>query len=491
MVQVPVRRSNVRLHPDPARLAPSIYLPPHHDAPPSGEQSRVEKILARVLSLDPDQEKATLAGVRERFGNKYPELDDLLLHSYAAVDSFLPTSEPPDIARQLLIGAYFLHEYAVEGASLTNPSIVPHPNQEGVEAGAIRVVISLRAIGEGHISSIEFRTGMVDASGEIQVDDPLRPVRGLRRTPAFDKAVFINHLVELGVEAGLADAILSPLATQFTMTDLDALLLRLGSDDSSSPFAAHVTHTIHWLAASNYEVDFPANSDLSQRILTPNGPTESNGMEDARFVRFTEHDGSIVYYGTYTAYDGVNILPQLVRTIDFEHFAVATLDGSAALNKGIALFPRLVGGRYAALGRSDGESNYLMFSDHIRLWRQTERIQVPTHPWELFQIGNAGSPIETEAGWLVITHGVGPVRQYALGAMLLDRDDPARVIGHLPEPLLEPNEGEKDGYVPNVVYSCGSLLHEGNLIIAYGASDTSTRFARVVADDLLTALTSS
>jgi predicted GH43/DUF377 family glycosyl hydrolase len=212
-------------------------------------------------------------------------------------------------------------------------------------------------------------------------------------------------------------------------------------------------------------------------------------MEDARFVRFTEPDGAVVYHATYTAYDGFNILPQLIETTDFARFHVTTLGGRFALNKGMALFPRRIGGRYAALSRFDGESNYLMLSDDVHRWDDAHRIQVPRRPWELLQIGNAGSPLETDRGWLVITHGVGPLRSYALGAILLDLDDPIRVIGHLPEPLLTPDDGERDGYVPNVVYSCGSVLHQGRVVIAYGAADTGTRFASVMADDLLDALT--
>jgi predicted GH43/DUF377 family glycosyl hydrolase len=246
---------------------------------------------------------------------------------------------------------------------------------------------------------------------------------------------------------------------------------------------------MHWLASSSYELAFPAESELSQRVLFPNGPIESRGMEDARMVRFSRRDGTFRYYATYTAFDGFSILPQLIETSDFKTFRIATLNGLAAKNKGIAIFPRPVGGRYAALARSDGESNYFMLSDDIRFWRTATRIQIPARPWELMQIGNAGAPIETEAGWLVVTHGVGPMRQYALGAILLDLDDPTRVIGHLREPLLEPLPEERDGYVPNVVYSCGSIIHRDRLVIAYGASDTSTGFASLEVDALLTELT--
>jgi predicted GH43/DUF377 family glycosyl hydrolase len=260
-------------------------------------------------------------------------------------------------------------------------------------------------------------------------------------------------------------------------------------EEASSTPAQRAVLAMHWLASSNYEITFPGGSRLSERVLFPNGPTESRGMEDARLVRFTETDGSVVYYATYTAFDGMNILPQLIETVDFRTFRIATVNGRAARNKGIAIFPRRVGGRYAALARCDGESNYVMQSDNIRFWHQARKIQLPARPWELMQIGNAGSPLETGEGWLVVTHGVGPMRQYTLGAILLDLDDPGRVIGHLPDPLLVPEESERDGYVPNVVYSCGSLIHRNRLVIAYGASDTSTTFATIPVEALLAELT--
>jgi predicted GH43/DUF377 family glycosyl hydrolase len=305
----------------------------------------------------------------------------------------------------------------------------------------------------------------------------------------FDKALFAAKLDEIGAGAELIGQALGPLSDRFTMGDLEAALADLHRREGFSKLVQEVTQMMHWLASSNYELSFATSSDLSQRVLFPSGPTESHGMEDARFVRFTEPDGSVVYYATYTAFDGFTVLPQLIETSDFGVFRIATLNGPAARNKGIALFPRRVGGRYAALGRSDGESNYLMVSDHVRFWHEAERIQMPTQPWELMQLGNAGSPIETEAGWLVVTHGVGPMRRYVLGALLLDLDDPCRVIGDLKEPLLTPNESERDGYVPNVVYSCGSIVHDDQLVIAYGASDTSASFASLSLDALLGELT--
>lgn len=488
MPQIPVVRSQVRLLPDPTRRIVRPYLPP--DGSTGSGPNRVERVLERVRSLTTQEASATLGEVRERFGARYEDLDTVLLTGLAAVERWIPASSDSSEDERRLIGAYFLHEYSVEGAALTNPSIVAHPDQEGLADGMLRVLVSLRAVGEGHISSIEFRTGEIGPGGEIEVAEPASLVSGTRATPLFDKTVFNAKLEELGTDGDLIHIALGSLPDQFTMADLDTVLSALESTPHVSTGSQQMIHTMHWLASSNYEMTFGTDTDVSQRILAPSGPAESHGMEDARFVQFTESDGSTLYYGTYTAFDGFNVLPQLIETTDFRSFRIATLNGSSAVNKGIALFPRRIEGRYAALGRSDGESNYLMISDHVRFWEQADQIQVPARPWELIQIGNAGTPIETEAGWLVITHGVGPMRQYALGAILLDIDDPCRVIGHLRDPLLVPNEDERDGYVPNVVYSCGSLIHGSNLVVAYGASDTSAGFATVPVDALLEALTS-
>jgi predicted GH43/DUF377 family glycosyl hydrolase len=252
---------------------------------------------------------------------------------------------------------------------------------------------------------------------------------------------------------------------------------------------ADSAHRLHWLASSNYRTAFPDDSALSERVIFPAGPTESHGMEDVRLVRFVHDDGSVVYYGTYTAYDGHKILPQLLETADFVSFRIATLGGRCAQNKGIALFPRKVDGQYLALGRHDNVNNFLMTSDDIRVWHETEKIQEPERPWELMQLGNCGSPLETEAGWLVITHGVGPMRRYSLGALLLDRADPARVIGHLEDPLLVPVDEEREGYVPNVVYSCGSMIHGDHLVVPYGFADVGAGVATVPLADLLCCLT--
>ena len=487
MTLIDVTRSDVRLAPDPRRRIAKPYLP----AEQAGHEgaSRVEAMVDRILSMSPEQVDRSLDEVRASFTGRHADLDGILHRGFSAVTHAVhdPAGISDDMRR--LIGAYFMHEYSIEGAALTNPSIVPALDQSDAPSGTMRMIVSLRAVGEGHVSSIEFRTGLIGPRGSIELETPGDPTIGSRRPPVFDRALFTSKLDEMGAATELVDRALSRLSDRFTMGDLEVALEELERQEGFSNAVQHVSQEMHWLASSNYEVGFPDASKLSERVLFPSGPSESRGMEDARFVRFTEPDRSIVYYATYTAYDGFSILPQLIETTDFQTFRIATLNGRAARNKGIALFPRRIDGRYAALSRSDGESNHLMVSDHVRFWHDSQRIQIPRQPWELVQIGNAGSPIETDAGWLVVTHGVGPMRRYVLGAILLDLEDPSRVIGHLEDPLLEPDETERDGYVPNVVYSCGSIVHDGDLVIAYGASDTSTRFASMPVDGVLGAMT--
>ena len=480
MPAIPVTRLPVRLAMDPQRLIAKPYF--SVEDVPVEAATRAVRLIDRILELSPDEVADTLEELHERFQQRHHDLNAVFERGFSAVARSVPdAADLPDHVRRL-VGAYFMHEYSLEGAALTNPSIVAHPDQTGTPAGSLRVVISLRSIGEGHVSSIEFRTGLVGRSGNIEIEPPGVPMTGHRLSPIFDKPMFTAKLAEMGATNDLVLRVLVALEDRFAMADLDKALGDLARHEASSNAVHHVSQVMHWLASSNYELRFPHETELSQRVLFPNGPTESRGMEDARLVRF------VATYAPYTAYDGFNILPQLIETTDFETFRIATLNGPAAANKGIAIFPRPIAGQYAALARCDGENNFLMLSDHARFWHDAERIQVPSRPWELMQIGNAGPPLETERGWLVVTHGVGPMRQYALGAILLDLDDPSRVVGHLREPLLVPNEQERDGYVPNVVYSCGSIIHNNRLVIAYGASDTSSRFATVPVDALLAEL---
>jgi len=306
-----------------------------------------------------------------------------------------------------------------------------------------------------------------------------------------DRALFHGKLAEEGYDDELSAFLQRNLSARFTGEDLEQALAALHPQLHTRASAHRTVERIHEIAANNYEVEFPSGSALGERVLWPVGPSESRGMEDARFVLFTEDDGTQAYYATYTAYDGRRIAPQLLETADFSTFRVSQLTGAAAVNKGMALFPRRVGGRYLALSRHDRESNSLSVSDDLHTWPNPQTLQIPVRPWELVQLGNCGSPIETEAGWLLLTHGVGTMRNYAISALLLDLEDPFRVIGSLAEPLLTAQADERDGYVPNVVYSCGALIHEDVLVLPYGTSDTGIGFARIPVPALLERLTKS
>ncbi|MCZ6457536.1 MAG: glycoside hydrolase family 130 protein [Actinobacteria bacterium] len=488
MNPVSVTRSPVRFAPDPHRVITRPFLPGEEIFPDG--RSRVELIIKRILAMPKSEVASTLAATQDEFAHRHTGFSSILERNFAVVADHV--DNPTDLSEELrlLIGAYFTQEYSIEAAALSNPSMVPAPDQSGLNPGEQRFIMSLRAVGEGHLSSIEFRSGVIDARGQIVMDEPSRyAMTGNRTTPLYNKHAFSTKLEELGALDDTTRMCLEPLPADFTFEQLEAAIVDLDQQGMDPAIAHQTITTIHWLASSNYASTFPADSDISERVIFPAGPTESHGMEDARFVRFTHDDGTVVYFATYTAFGETQILPQLVETPDFVSFRIATLNGSAAQNKGIALFPRKIDGRYAALSRQDNENNHLMLSDDVRFWDETDKIQIPDRPWELVQIGNCGSPLETEAGWLVITHGVGPMRRYTLGAILLDEQDPCRIIGHLPEPFLAPNADERDGYVPNVVYSCGSMIHADHLILPYGFADTGAGVVTIALDDLLARLT--
>jgi predicted GH43/DUF377 family glycosyl hydrolase len=479
---IPVTRTGVELRPDRSRVILKPFLPGDQVFPDGG-------LLDRILDLPEDEVVSTLADARSRFVDRHLDLDDILEKHFQFVVRQTDGVRGVSRDRRLLIGAYYSNEYSIEAAALTNPSVVPAPDQSGLDPGAQRFIMSLRGIGEGHISSIQFRSGVVDAGGEITVEPPSRYAStGTHTPPLFDKEVFCTRLMEIEALDRLALDVMDRLPDQFELEELEAAITGVEGKSETRRLPEATTRVVHWLATSNYLLTFAPESELSERVIFPGSSTESRGMEDARFVRFTHEDESVSYYATYTAYDGFRILPQLIETADFSTFRIETLSGGHARNKGAALFPRKIDGQYVALCRLDAESNYVMRSDNVRIWDDAEMIESPEFPWELARIGNSGSPLETEAGWLVITHGVGPFRTYSLGAILLDIDDPSRVIGHLAEPLLTPLESEREGYVPNVVYSCGSMIHGDELILPYGQSDTECRVVRVPLDPLLTRL---
>ena len=475
-----IRRTNITLHPDRTRVLLRPFL--------LTNDRRAIKLCAQVMAL-PEAEVHTLwEQVRAEFGERHVKIGEFLRRRFERVRPSLHTDQKLSEERELLLGAYFSNEYALEAAALFNPSIVPHPDQSDLPPGSLRFVLSLRATGEGHISSITFRTGLLDADGTITINPPTRYCLEPAQVPnkSYEKSLFDRKLHELGLAGDFSRQALQGLGEAFTLDELRTSVLgtvkQLRTRDEETQAAAR---KILMLAQSNYEVQFAPDSRLSERVLFPTTPSQSNGIEDARFVLFHHEDGTRSYCATYTAYDGKLVLPQFIETSDFLHFKFITLNGPAVQNKGLALFPRKIKGKYVMLGRQDGENIYVMFSDHLHFWHTSQLVMKPKFPWEFIQLGNCGSPIETEAGWLVISHGVGPMRKYCIGAFLLDLDDPTKVIGRLREPLIKPNENEREGYVPNVVYSCGSLLRGRQLIIPYAMSDSATTFATLSLDDVM------
>lgn len=490
MKTIQIKRTQHRILLDPRRVLAKPFVPGEETLAPG--PSRAGLLLARILAVPEVNVAALNADISKRFESRHHGFNQTLERHFDLVSHHIPEGMHVSNERRLLIGAYFTHEFAVEAAALFNPSIVVAPDQAGIPSGSKRFIMSLRAVGEGHLSSIEFRSGVFDAQGSMTLDTPgTRLIGGRRTSPThFEKRRFLGKLAELGGINELSTNVFERLGNKFTLDELEESLTLL---EANGPAAIwfETDKIIRMLASSNYVTTFPNDSELSERVIFPAGPYETHGMEDARFVQFIESDGRTKYYATYTAYDGFGILPQLIETDDFVRFTISTLNGEAAQNKGMALFPRQIDGKYFMLSRKDRENLHLSTSTDVHDWNEVTELYRPQNPWELLQIGNCGSPIETDAGWLVLTHGVGPVRSYALGALLLDLEDPRRVLGFLTQPLLEPNQDERDGYVPNVVYTCGGIVHAGQLIVPYGFSDAGVAVAQLKLSELLDALLSS
>lgn len=483
-MSIQVNRTTTILKPSQTRVLLRPFTP--------GNPERVARIIARIMSLPEDRVGPLLDEVSTEFLQRHEQIRKVFLARFEQVRELLLTDEELSEQRRMLIGSYFLAEYSLESAALFNPSIVPHPDQTGLEAGALRFILSLRATGEGHISSITFRTGIIHPDHRIEVFTPTGFLTEPRRipNPLYEKPLFTRKLSELGSTSDFTRRVMNRLGESFALEELRTALQaeQFRSPDGMSPEDQAAAQGIWMLARSNYDVQFDPGQELSERILFPITPSQRNGMEDARFVCFQNDDGTRIYYATFTAFDGKLVVPELVETGDFLHFRFITLNGPAAENKGMAIFPRKINDLYAMLSRQDNENIYLMFSDNVHFWNERKVLLKPAFPWELVQLGNCGSPIETDAGWLVLSHGVGPMRKYSIGAFLLDRDDPSKVIGRLREPLLKPNENEREGYVPNVVYTCGALVHNGELIIPYGLADHATGFATVPLAEVLAVL---
>ncbi len=422
-----VKKSNIILTADSKRVILRFFDP--------GSEFRVRNIIGRILNMQEGEVEKLYDEVEERFSNRHRNFEQVLLNHFNKVEKYIPGVFSLSENRKLLIGSYFSKEYSISSAALFNPSIVPHPDQTGLNPGELRFIMSLRAVGEGHISSIEFRSGIIDAHNSIQIDPPSR-------------------------FASLASAREERVETSFTIDD-------------------------ELTREANYNIFFTGEEPVSERVIFPFSRTESNGIEDVRFVKFFNDDGTSTYYGTFTAYDGHRILSQIIRTDDFIKFEIRTLQGDKAKDKGMASFPKKINGKYTIISRIDGENLYFMQSDDLYKWEAAEVLRTPLMDWEFVQIGNCGSPHETEKGWLLITHGVGPMRRYVISAILLDKNNPAKIIGYLKDPLIEPDENEREGYVPNVVYSCGGLIHNHELIIPYAMSDSASSVASIPLEKIL------
>lgn len=483
MKSVILHPTGIDFRPDSRRVMLRPFIPT--------DPAKIDHIIGRALSLNEEETTAQLDLVRADFTGRHFDIDRIWMRHFEKVKSHIPDGQSVSTTRCLFIGALFSGEYALESAALFNPSMVPHPDQSGLGRDDLRFVLSLRATGEGHISSIEFRSGVLHDDYSIQMEPAtsLVTLPTLNPNPRYHKATFLHKLNEMGLENDWSAAVMSPLGNSFSLEELDASI-RSAPGHECQPPSHEIQRTMecmHWLAESNYEIHFAPSNKLAERIISPISPNESNGIEDARFVRFVDDDKTVTYYATYTAYNGRVILPQLIETEDFLNFRVRTLNGQAVQNKGMAIFPRRINGRYAMLSRQDDENLFLMLSDNPHFWSDPQLLVQPGQPWEFIKIGNCGSPVETKAGWLVITHGVGPMRKYCIGALLLDLDDPSRIIGRLDQPLLKPEGNAREGYVPNVVYSCGALVHNGRLILPYGLSDSASTIATCDLDELLAA----
>ena len=481
-----VHRKPVRFKSDPTRIIARFFFP--------GPESRVQSIIQRIAEMPDQAAQLVLNQSLRDFSARHRNISKIYKKHFDRVRDIMAgrNGDMNQLSeyKKMLIGAYFTNEYSIESAAFFNPSMVEDPDQTGLQEGDKRVIISFRATGEGHISSIVFRGGVLDAENNLHLKPTGKLVDEAEavRNYVYQKESFSKKLEEMHTDEDIVKMVMDKLRFEFDYNELHVAVEETIRESNPNYQQKKMLQTIAWLADSHYEINFSLDTAISERVIFPIAAAESNGIEDARFVKFTESDGSVKYYATYTAYNGFSILPKLVETKDFYHYKFMPIHGENAQNKGMALFPRKINGKYAMLSRLDGINNYIMFSDDINLWDKAEIIQSPKFPWEFIQIGNCGSPIETEYGWLVITHGVGTMRKYCMGATLLDIDDPTKVIGQLSEPMITPNEEEREGYVPNVVYSCGSIIHNNELVVPYAMSDTASTFAAIPLDELFSRL---
>lgn len=486
-MKVSAIRKNIKFLPDSSRVVARYFM--------NGEE-RTKELIGRILMMSNLEVNNTLEQINREFARRHRNISTLFLKHYDKAKNIIKHMHINDAdlsdERKMLIGSYLTMEYSIESAAFFNPSIVEDFDQSGLEKGEKRVVISFRATGEGHVSSIVFRRGILDKDNNLRmmrIGDSIEKAEVLHKM-MFNKKRILSKLTEMHT-LDIYSSIMLDLPDLFEYSVFKDLLKKELANPNISKEKKEAYDEVLWLMNSFYDIQFKHDSDISERVIFPISDAESRGIEDARFVRFVDDDGSESIMGTYTAYNGHTILPKLITTEDFYTFRVMPLYGEGSLGKGMALFPKKINGKYAMLGRMDGVNNYLMYSPRPNEWKNPQLIQKPEYAWEFTQIGNCGSPLWTEQGWLVLTHGVGAMRRYCIGASLFDLDDPSKEIGRLPEPLLTPLEEEREGYVPNVVYSCGSLIHNNSLILPYAVSDYSSTYAVVDLTELLEALMDS
>lgn len=474
-----VRHADQTLTPDPTRVVVRLFMP---SADP-GHGDRTSDLTARVMALEEAEVEALVDQVLGQFIPYHGNLRSTLReHAFPLIPRGARLSD----ARQILLGAAFTAEHALEGATVCNPSVVAHPDQRGLEPGQLRVAVSLRAIGEGHFSAVEFVTAVVDDGWRFEPRQGAPVVGTVTRAP-LPRALYEALAVDRKEPDVLTSAVLNLLPERVRPTHVEDILDRLPADLLLHPSTYRRAEVLRRVARSGYHVSFDPASRLDQRVLLPAVEDESRGMEDARFTLFRDEDGTAQYRGTYTAYDGRFVGVRMLSSADLSTFTSVPLGGPGATNKGMALFPRMIQGRYAALSRHDGTTNGITFSDDGLIWDHPTTIESPAAPWAIRKVGNAGSPLETPEGWLVLTHGVGFMRVYGLGALLLDLEDPTQVIGRLDRPWLL--QADHSGYVPNVVYSCGGIIRGERLFVPYGIDDNQVSVASLKVEDLLGAMT--
>jgi predicted GH43/DUF377 family glycosyl hydrolase len=483
MLHPKVKRKEIKIVGDSSRVITRLHLP--------DDANHVLKIIQRIVDLPETTAENLLAQIMYDFSKRHRDIIRVFERNLNETIDYIPEGTVLSETKRHLLGAYFTMEYSIESAALFNPSIVPHPDQSHLVKGSLRFIMSLRATGEGHVSSIVFRSGVLIQQNTLRFD----PISDYVETPdvlldrLYNRHLFQLKLHEMEACNEITAYLFNHLPEDFTYNQLKEIIVALRSEPLFSEALQNETfENVYWLADSNYEINFEPDHRISERVIFPVSKNESRGIEDARFVQFFDDNGEVTYYATYTAYNGFTILPQLIKTKDFIRFEVMTLNGKAVQNKGMALFPRKIEDRYVMLSRQDGENNHIMFSDNIHFWQESEIIQEPTRHWEFMQIGNCGSPLEVDEGWLVLTHGVGPMREYCIGAMLLDLENPKKILARLEEPLLAPREEEREGYVPNVVYTCGAIIHNNELVIPYAMSDIMSGMATIGVSELISCM---